>query len=436
MIARSITADNTTTSEAYIYSNGQIVLEYNTSGSADVVKAVNLWGANVDELVATERLALSTNESKQILWSYGDHLNSIRDVAIYDPTTETTTTVNHFIFDAFGNLVSSVDPTNSNATISPLIAFRYTGKYFDTNTNLQNNLNRWYDVTTGKWISVDPIGFDGGDVNLYRYVENEIINNGDSTGLDSSADNKQIEDQYRAKFAQAILGFKNKGDFYSAALYQIFIDQNFTSKEKIPNVDMSGYKMFIKDNQSYRQSIYQLLADKVLGYLTEGKIQESEKFEKYFYTGNLFYSLGNGHFEYHNLNVSSYSKKYQFRGNSVISITHQIKIDFIMKLSDTFSFGYNPQNYSTLNGIVNMGREPIYNRSPLYSAGNKLQNDYNYKPFTHFAEWQESIQFVVKECISFDTFNKSYYTVKVVENGLVVFTSDTYTLGYSNDKLK
>ena len=183
MIARSITADNTTTSEAYIYSNGQIVLEYNTSGSADVLKTVNLWGANVDELVATERLALSTNESNQILWSYADHLNSIRDVVIYNPTTDSTTTVNHLIFDAFGNLLSSVDPTNSNATISPILVFRYTGKYFDDATGLQNNLNRWYDATTGKWISVDPIGFNGSDNNLYRYVGNRPLVYTDSLGL-------------------------------------------------------------------------------------------------------------------------------------------------------------------------------------------------------------------------------------------------------------
>ena len=215
MIARSITADNITISEAYIYSNGQIVLEYNTSGSADVVKAVNFWGANVDELVATERLALSTNKSNQILWSYGDHLNSIRDVAIYNPTADSTTVNNHLIYDAFGNLVSSVDPTNSNTTISPILAFRYTGKYFDDATGLQNNLNRWYDATTGKWISVDPIGFNAGDTNLYRYVVNDVVSSLDyfgfsSTNINFNFDSKKVTETRLKSLLQDNLAYKDQ----------------------------------------------------------------------------------------------------------------------------------------------------------------------------------------------------------------------------------
>jgi uncharacterized protein RhaS with RHS repeats len=37
---------------------------------------------------------------------------------------------------------------------------------------LQNNLNRWYDPSVGRWLSEDPIGFAGGDGNVYRYVLN------------------------------------------------------------------------------------------------------------------------------------------------------------------------------------------------------------------------------------------------------------------------
>ena len=175
MIARSVTADSTTTSEAFIYSNGQIVLEYDTTSAVDAVTAVNFWGANVDELVAVESFVPSVPSVPSVYWSYGDHLNTIRDVVSYNPVTETTTVVNHLIYDAFGNLVSSVDPSNNNATLAPLLTFRYTGKFFDDATGLQNNLNRWYDSTTGKWLSVDPIGFGAGDMNLYRYVGNNSV---------------------------------------------------------------------------------------------------------------------------------------------------------------------------------------------------------------------------------------------------------------------
>jgi RHS repeat-associated protein len=59
----------------------------------------------------------------------------------------------------------------------------YPGKLFDDKTGLQNNLNRWYEPATGKWLSVDPIGFKGGDENLYRYVKNRAINATDPIGL-------------------------------------------------------------------------------------------------------------------------------------------------------------------------------------------------------------------------------------------------------------
>ena len=62
--------------------------------------------------------------------------------------------------------------------------FGFTGKAFDTDTNLQNNINRWYDALIGRWLSVDPIGFNGNDTNLYRYVKNTILKLLDILGLD------------------------------------------------------------------------------------------------------------------------------------------------------------------------------------------------------------------------------------------------------------
>jgi RHS repeat-associated protein len=76
-------------------------------------------------------------------------------------------------YDAFGNIVEGENPINLG----------YTGKYFDELTQLQWNINRWYDATTGQWISEDPIGFGGGDANLRRYVGNDVISRIDTTGL-------------------------------------------------------------------------------------------------------------------------------------------------------------------------------------------------------------------------------------------------------------
>jgi RHS repeat-associated protein len=54
---------------------------------------------------------------------------------------------------------------------------------FDTETGLQNNLHRWYDPGTGRWLNEDPIGFAAGDANLYRYVGNGVTGARDPKGL-------------------------------------------------------------------------------------------------------------------------------------------------------------------------------------------------------------------------------------------------------------
>ena len=61
--------------------------------------------------------------------------------------------------------------------------FGYTGRAYDEETGLQNNLNRWYDSTTGTWPSPDPIGIDAGDPNFYRYVGNQSTTLIDPDGL-------------------------------------------------------------------------------------------------------------------------------------------------------------------------------------------------------------------------------------------------------------
>ena len=49
-------------------------------------------------------------------------------------------------------------------------------------TGLQYVRQRWYDPNTRQFISQDPLGFGGGDVNLFRYAENNPINRNDPGG--------------------------------------------------------------------------------------------------------------------------------------------------------------------------------------------------------------------------------------------------------------
>jgi RHS repeat-associated protein len=53
--------------------------------------------------------------------------------------------------------------------------FAYTGREYDEETGLYYYRARYYDADTGRFISEDPIGFEGGDVNLYVYVGNNPV---------------------------------------------------------------------------------------------------------------------------------------------------------------------------------------------------------------------------------------------------------------------
>lgn len=70
--------------------------------------------------------------------------------------------------------------------------YRYTGREYDDFTGLYYYRARYYDANLGRFISEDPIGFNGGDVNLFGYVRNRPLKYKDSLGLDNPADPDSI----------------------------------------------------------------------------------------------------------------------------------------------------------------------------------------------------------------------------------------------------
>ena len=159
--------------DIYVHEGYQIALQFSAASANLTATSLTkryLWGANQDELLADE------TASSDVLWAATDHLGSVRDLLRLSGST--TSVANHLTYNAFGLLVSK-----SSATAADNTMFAYTGKWTDAVSNLQWNVNRWYDAPTGKWISEDPIGFDAGDVNLYRYVRNAPVELVDYLGL-------------------------------------------------------------------------------------------------------------------------------------------------------------------------------------------------------------------------------------------------------------
>jgi RHS repeat-associated protein len=69
--------------------------------------------------------------------------------------------------------------------------FQFTGREND-NTGLVNYRNRYYNPAWGRFISEDPIGLNGGDINLYRYVGNNPAQLRDPSGNISGVDDAAI----------------------------------------------------------------------------------------------------------------------------------------------------------------------------------------------------------------------------------------------------
>lgn len=79
-------------------------------------------------------------------------------------------------YDSFGRLVADSDPAFD-------LVIGYAGGLADPATGLVRFGFRDYDPAAGRWTAHDPVLFDGGQENLYVYVQNDPVNLRDPLGL-------------------------------------------------------------------------------------------------------------------------------------------------------------------------------------------------------------------------------------------------------------
>jgi RHS repeat-associated protein len=100
-----------------------------------------------------------------------DHLGSVRWVI----NATTGQVAQRLDYDAFGRVLLNTYPG-----FQP---FGFAGGLYDYQTNLVRFGARDYDAETGRWTAKDPIGFGGGDSNLFGYVLGDPVNGVDLAGL-------------------------------------------------------------------------------------------------------------------------------------------------------------------------------------------------------------------------------------------------------------
>ena len=126
-------------------------------------------GALIREYVYLNGQPLAQVESGEVLtYIHTDHLGTPRYA-----TDSSGAQIWAWNSDAFGNGTPS-----GTATVN----LRFAGQYWDDESNLHYNWNRYYDPETGRYISSDPIGLAGG-LNTFGYALANPIMYTDPRGL-------------------------------------------------------------------------------------------------------------------------------------------------------------------------------------------------------------------------------------------------------------
>ena len=132
-------------STGYHYDGLDIVRESGGAGEASYLRSLA-----IDEAIARTDAAGSATYLADILGS---------TVALADSSGGPTTA---YTYEPFGGTQASGAPSPN--------PFQFTGREND-GTGLYYYRTRYYDPRTGRFVSEDPIGFLGGDANLYMYVD-------------------------------------------------------------------------------------------------------------------------------------------------------------------------------------------------------------------------------------------------------------------------
>ena len=160
----------------FIYDGWPVIAEANGS-EAIVKKYVN--GPWVDEV-------LTQKNGSTIRYLLQDGLGSTSEILSSSAAIQ-----QRYVYDAFG-AVTVQNASGGTITTLPLTNYLFTGRELQPESSslsggarrgLYNYRNRFYHSGIGRFLQPDPIGFWGGDVNLYTYVGNDPINWTDPDGL-------------------------------------------------------------------------------------------------------------------------------------------------------------------------------------------------------------------------------------------------------------
>ncbi len=157
-------ADTSTTTTLYHYDQlGQLVSETTEAGTPT---REYIWHENGEAKAQID----TSGGNDTVIYLHSDHLLTTRGA-----TDQGQQVIWRWQGEAFGN-------TEPDEIGGMVINLRFPGQYFDKETGLHYNGFRYYDPTSGRYITSDPIGLYG-SINTYVYVRANPIRYIDTYGL-------------------------------------------------------------------------------------------------------------------------------------------------------------------------------------------------------------------------------------------------------------
>jgi RHS repeat-associated protein len=157
------------------YDDWNPLYEWDASGNA---VGANIYGAKADELIGR------WDSSLGILFYKQDKEGNVMTVL-----NQGGAIVENYRYDAFGapkvtdgagNAVEYADHTPKSAVGN---RFMYTGREYIQELGIYDYRHRVYHPGLGRSLQTDPTGFAAGDMNLYRYCDDDPVDRTDPTGL-------------------------------------------------------------------------------------------------------------------------------------------------------------------------------------------------------------------------------------------------------------
>lgn len=135
----------------------------------------------IDAMVLRDRDSDGNGSLDERLWTIQDANFNV--VALVDGSW---TVVERYAYDPYG--VQTMMDAGWNVLGASAYGFThgFQGLKFDEVARLSDARNRWYSPTLGRFVTNDPIQYEAGDVNFYRFVGNNPINFVDPSGLQAA----------------------------------------------------------------------------------------------------------------------------------------------------------------------------------------------------------------------------------------------------------